>query len=548
MRIVNNLRGAVIAFVLLPLLGVLIVTGALGLRELEQQMLQRMQEDIELVARAIRLPVAAAMVRTDIEAAQQALDSAFEIDQIFGAYVYNDAGERVASRGPRSPLLERRREARAVTAEGTQGSFDERRGRAVFSFFLPLFDPAGQVVGLLQVTRDVGGFRAYLAQLRWIGGIGIGALAAVFLIVVLVGHHRAVGRHVRALTAAMQPIGSGEPGLRVPTRGPRELAVLGVGINAMIARWEASEQRLQEQRLAQAALEQALLQSEKLAAVGRLAAGLAHELGTPLGSVAGRAQRAARRLPENAPARAELKTLMEELGRVERIVRQLLDFTRRNPAVRRWVDLPGLLTGLVERLRHADPDAARQLRIDCRVAPTAGPIIVPGDPLRLEQAIGNLLDNAVQAAHSEVRATCRSIGDQVELRICDDGPGVDPGIVDRLFEPFVTTKPVGQGTGLGLAVARAAILEHGGELILEGDRGPGGTAPPGPPAPGPAGHAGPVPWPAEPGQCARPSPAAEPGRQVGSRVGPGRANGACFLIRLPAADRVTHAGDPRDGR
>lgn len=545
MRIINNLRGAVIVFVLLPLLGVLVVTGTLGLRELEQQMLQRMQEDIELVARAIRLPVAAAMVQRDIEAAQQALDSAFEIDQVFGAYVYDAAGERVAGKGPRSPLLERRRDARAVTAEGTQGSFDERRGRRVFSFFLPLFDPAGQVVGLLQVTRDVGGFRAYLARLRWIGSIGIGALAAVFLIVVLVGHHRAVGRHVRALTAAMQPIGSGETGLRVPTRGPRELAVLGVGINAMIARWEASERRLHDQRLAQAALEQALLQSEKLAAVGRLAAGLAHELGTPLGSVAGRAQRAARSLPEDAPARAELKTLLEELGRVERIVRQLLDFTRRNPTVRRPVDLPRLLASLVERLRHADPDAARRLRIECRAVPPAGPILVPGDPLRLEQAIGNLLDNAVQAAHGEVQATCRSIGDQVEVRICDDGPGVAPDIVDRLFEPFVTTKPVGQGTGLGLAVARAAIIEHGGELVLEGPRCARGTAPP---APGTAGHAESIPGPAEPGQSAEPLSGAEPVPRVESGVGPGPANGACFLIRLPAAKRVTHAGDPRDDR
>jgi signal transduction histidine kinase len=435
-----------------------------------------------------------------------------------------------------------------VTAEGTQGSFDERRGRTVFSFFLPLLDPAGQVVGLLQVTRDVGGFRAYLAQLRWIGGVGIGALATVFLIVVLVGHHRAVGRHVRALTAAMQPIGSGEPGLRVPTRGPRELVVLGVGINAMIARWEASERRLHEQRLAQAALEQALLQSEKLAAVGQLAAGLAHELGTPLGSVAGRAQRAARSLPEDAPARVELKTLLEELGRVERIVRQLLDFTRRNPTVLRPVDLPGLLSRLVERLRHADPAAARRLRIDCRVAPTEEPIIVPGDPLRLEQASGNLLDNAVQAAHSEVRATCRRTGDQVELRICDDGPGVDPGIVDRLFEPFVTTKPVGQGTGLGLAVARAAILEHGGGLILEGNRGANATSPPAPPRPGTGDRNGSVHGPAEPGRSARPVSVAETLSQGGSRVGPRRVEGACFLIRLPAADPVMHVGEPRDGR
>ncbi|MFW5724450.1 MAG: two-component sensor histidine kinase, partial [Halochromatium sp.] len=133
----NSLRNAVLLFVLLPLLGILVAVGMLGLREIEGQMMRRLQDDIELVARSIRLPIAAAMVRDDIDAVHAALDSVFQIDQVFGAYVYDSAGERVATSGPRSPLLERRRDARAVTAEGTQGSVEERRGREVFSFFLP---------------------------------------------------------------------------------------------------------------------------------------------------------------------------------------------------------------------------------------------------------------------------------------------------------------------------------------------------------------------------------------------------------------------------
>lgn len=466
MKPIQSLRNAVLIFVLLPLLGLLVGLGLLGLRELEQQMHRRLQDDIELIARSIRLPIAVAMVRGDTAAVQEALDSVFQIDQVFGAYVYDRAGEQVATSGPRSPLLERRRDARALTAEGTQGSVEERRGRAVFSFYLPLSDAAGSAVGLLQVTRDLGNFQAYLTRLRWIGAMGLLIVATLFVVIVLVGHHRAVGRHVRALTTAMASIGTGQTGLRVPRQGPDELKQLGVGINAMIERWEASEQDLRDQREREARLERELRQSEKLAAVGRLAAGLAHELGTPLGSVAGRAQRALRGLPEAAPARAELIAQREELARISRIVRELLDFARRNPLQQRTLVLGPLIEGVVARSTQAARPAG--VSVTVRVPPALAARRLVADPLRLEQALGNLLDNALDAARSRVVIHTEVTAARLRLWVSDDGPGIAESAREHLFEPFFTTKAVGRGTGLGLAVARAAIAEHDGTLSLDG--------------------------------------------------------------------------------
>lgn len=468
----NNLRNAVIAFVLLPLLGLLVALGLLGLREFEQQMELRMQEDIELVARSIRLPISAAMVRRDALDVQQALDSAFQLEQVFGVYVYDSRGDLIATSGPRSPSLDRRRDARVITETGSQGAFDERQGREVFSFFLPLTDPGGRIIGLLQITRDVTRFQAYIAQMRWQGSLAIVVLALMFLLVVLVGHQSAVGRHVNRLADAMQRVGSGMRGLRVPEQGPQELRLLATTMNQMIERREESERALEAQRAHRAELEEKLRQSEKLAAIGQLAAGVAHELGTPLGVMAGRAQRVRREVPADSRAATEVRSLLAELGRVEHIVRQLLNFARRNPLNVRDIELQALVADVINRVRIG---ANRpNIRIESGAGESAAEremLRVSADPARLEQALGNLIENAIQAAKTRVRVEWRQIEvasrDWVEITVSDDGPGVADTEAGRIFEPFFTTKPAGQGTGLGLAVAHAAVESHGGELRLD---------------------------------------------------------------------------------
>jgi len=470
----NNLRYAVIAFVLLPLLGLLVALGLLGLREFEQQMELRMQEDIELVARSIRLPISAAMVRRDAVDVQQALDSAFQLEQVFGVYVYDSRGDLIATSGPRSPSLERRHEARVITETGSQGTFDERQGREVFSFFLPLTDAGGRIIGLLQITRDVTRFHAYIAQMRWQGGVAIGLLSLLFLLVVLIGHHRAVGRHVSRLADAMHRVGGGTRGLRVPEQGPQELRLLATTMNEMIERREDSEQALEAQRAHRAELEEKLRQSEKLAAIGQLAAGVAHELGTPLGVIAGRAQRARREVPESSPASGEIQSLLAELGRVEHIVRQLLNFARRNPLNLREIAFPALVADVVARVRvgAGRPEVEIETGPE-RDAGEGAAITLNADPARLEQALGNLIENAIHAASRHVRIGWRQVASEgralVEINVVDDGPGVAEADAHHLFEPFFTTKPTGQGTGLGLAVAHAAVEDHGGELRLDRD-------------------------------------------------------------------------------
>lgn len=464
-RGLNSLRTAVLSFVLLPLLILMAVAVTLGLQEFQQQMENRMQEDIELVARSIRLPVARGMQQGDAGTVQQSLDSLFQIAEVVGVYVYDAEGEMVAASGPPSPTLQRRGDARVISETGSLGAFGEHQGREIFSFFLPLSDQVGRIVGLLQVTRDVSPFRAYVTQLQWQVGLLMLGVAGLFLLVVLYGYHRAVGRHVTRLMAAMHEIGEGQRGLRAPEDGPSELRGLAASMNRMMDRREASEAELEAQRREQVRLEEKLRHSEKLAAIGQLAAGVAHELGTPLGSVAGRVQRATRHLPADGPARKEMMAVQAELERIEMIVRQLLDFARRNPLQPRPVDLAQLVSDLVERVRGRHSDGALEFRVE------GESLTVSADRLRLGQALENLLENAAQAAASRVSVRWEALSDRVELVVADDGPRAGRGISDeqatRLFEPFFTTKPTGEGTGLGLAVVQVALEDHGGTITLD---------------------------------------------------------------------------------
>jgi len=454
-----GLRTVLLLFLLPPILLVAAAAGWYSLRSLERQIEARMEKDIELIARALRLPVSHAMERGREGSVAQALDSAFRIGRVYGVYVYDEAGERIAASGPESPSVETEQAARLASLEERQGTFESVAGEEVFSYFVPLTDSGGRVNGLLQLTRRGSDFRDY------VGGVRRQALALLLVTglalatVVLYGHHRAVGLPVRRLRAGMARVGAGERDHRLPVEGPRELGELAAGVNGMLDSLAQQEALLAGQRAERAALEARLVQSEKMAAIGRLAAGVAHELGTPLNVVDGKAQRALRR--EDLPPRAAsaLQEIRAEVQRVGSIVRQLMDFGRSNPLALESERADRLVRSVLARV---DGEARRSRRVE--IASDGPAPVLAVDRVRLEQALANLLENALQASRERVRIGWFETSEQAGFAIEDDGPGIPEEDRPRIFEPFYTTKPVNRGTGLGLAVAHAAVRDHEGTI------------------------------------------------------------------------------------
>lgn len=466
-----NLRTALLVFVLLPLLVLAGLAGGYTLHLLEAQSEKRMRDEIDLIARAIRQPLGYAIEQGREGSVAQALDSATRIGRVYGVYVYDADGNRIGTSGPTAPAAGSRRAAELVSEGDRQDEFQRvEGGEDVYSYFLPLADSGGRISGLLQVTRRTSEFSDYISRLRYQGLAVLVVTTLLLTAVIYVGHHKAVGSHVRAMLAVMRQVSSGQRDRRLPTRGPRELTQLAVGINRMLESLTTQREVLDQHRREQARLEDRLHQSERMAVIGRLAAGVAHELGAPLNVVDGKAQRALRQ-PGLEPGLARgLEDIRHEVRRMNFIVRQLMDFGRSNPLQCQ----PERADRLVRAVQAQFGDEAGRRGIVLEVTGAEPVPVLSLDRLRMEQALSNLARNALQAAATRVRLGWFDEDGQAGFVIEDDGPGIPEAEREKVFEPFYTTKAVAEGTGLGLAVATAAVKDHGG--VIEIDTSPLGGA------------------------------------------------------------------------
>lgn len=305
----------------------------------------------------------------------------------------------------------------------------------------------------------------------------------------MLGHvlDRRLARPLAELSDGARRIGEGDLSVRVRVPEERELAALAGSFNQMAGRLVQARMDLQERN---EELEDALdrlqktqgemVHTEKMSATGRMMAGLAHELNNPLASVLGYSQLLAARLDEaddgEAIAVPELRELSDpivsEASRAREIVRNLLRFTRKSEVASGPVSLVDTVQLVVGLRSYTFAQAGVALEVG--EVPDAH---VRGDPQRLQQVLLNLVNNAFDAVRGEkeggtVRVSVERDDGMVVVVVEDDGPGfADP---DRIFEPFYTTKPVGEGTGLGLTLVHQFVQEAGG-AVQAGNRPEGGA-------------------------------------------------------------------------
>jgi len=313
-----------------------------------------------------------------------------------------------------------------------------------------------------------------------------GATLAVVLVCGLIAiglQYKLVGQPIQRLRDKARRAGEGDfsGALLIPQKD--EIGDLACDINAMCARIaEANRQLTAETEARVAALEQ-LRHTDRLATVGQLAAGVAHELGTPLSVVSARAQVIASPDVPHADAVGSAQIIVQQCDRMTAIIHQLLDFSRRRAATFDLTDLRDVVTRTLEMLSTE----ARKAGVELRCEGLDRPVLVRIDENQIQQALTNVVLNGIQAMPDGGCLRLRITQDRPEsaanrpgpsapytcVSVTDEGTGIPPDQIDRVFEPFFTTKEVGEGTGLGLAVAHGIVAEHAGSITVESRLGGG---------------------------------------------------------------------------
>lgn len=302
----------------------------------------------------------------------------------------------------------------------------------------------------------------------------VGLTASAILLLSYVLLTRLIVRPLDALTRASEKLASGSEA-RVPVEGSAELVRLAVSFNEMQAQLGEEKERLRarleelEQTTAALRLTQrSLIRSEKLASVGRLAAGIAHEIGNPLSAIAGLVELVEAGDLEPEEQREFLGRVRKETERINRIIRDLLDFARAEPNEVDSEQRADVVDVVEDAVRLIGPQTdLRLVTLERRFEEDCPP--AQGSASRLAQVVLNLLLNAADAIGGEgtIVLTVAHEGDWVRLIVEDTGPGIPEAIREHVFEPFVTSKPTGEGTGLGLAVCHTLIEQMGGTLEAE---------------------------------------------------------------------------------
>jgi signal transduction histidine kinase len=289
---------------------------------------------------------------------------------------------------------------------------------------------------------------------------------------------RSIAQPLRTLTRQVEAIGQGRFPQQLPTTRNDEIGRLAQEFDRMCLRLEAAYRTLEAENEAKLRLERDLRQSEQLATLGKLASRLAHEIGTPLNIIQGRAEQLLRRQHLTERDRAFLEVIVSQIDRISGFITQLLAPARRSEPHLRMVHLPDIVRRVWEAV--SDRGAAANVEVALELSEGLPPVM--GDAQQLQQVLLNLSVNALQAVGPAGRVALRTrlqSGGQlgpdghIEVEVADTGPGIPADDLPHIFEPFFTTKGSTGGTGLGLTISREIVRSHHGEIRVESTPGQG---------------------------------------------------------------------------
>ncbi|MBX7113210.1 MAG: HAMP domain-containing protein [Myxococcaceae bacterium] len=457
------------------------ILSAYGVRQLlqEEADLQASAEhELKLLATAMQVAVENAWRDGQPADVREILESLELKDSAVDVLVFGADGHLAASSWGSGPAEQIAVPAVAQAAQANRPvtRFEGPRGLSYLVVALPLRSDSGARLGMLAVVRPLETLRQDLRATAYSTVLTIATVLATLIAVAWLLIQLHVRRPLSSLLTAIHSVRAGDLTASA-TESRDELGQIAMAFNAMVRELQTAQRKAAEETEARHDVEAGLARIDKLVTLGQLSAGLAHEIGSPLQVLNGRARALAARADVPADIRRTAEILAEQSDRITTIVEQLMSFARKKAPHMAPAHLGSAIAKVVELL---EPEARRRgVRLSLSVEENLPS--VPADAEQAQQVAMNLLTNALRATPKEgqvkVRVARATFSAQagaakqpsVSVTIENSGPVIAAQSLERIFEPFFTTWQDAGGTGLGLAVVRTIVTEHGGAVSVISD-------------------------------------------------------------------------------
>jgi len=318
------------------------------------------------------------------------------------------------------------------------------------------------MLAVVAVTLMASQFPAPIFTISGMGLLSIG--------VIMIAGVRWIARPLQLLTEKMERVGQGDFSSDLEIHSNDELGQLSVAVNQMCDRLRRQQATIEHETNQRIDTLEQLRHADRLKTVGQLAAGFAHEVGTPLNVISGRAEMilSDSNLADGMIAK-HATAIKDESERISKIIHKLLDFARRSPSQKTSGDLREVIQRAVELIRPLTEKRNIHINTDLPTEPAEASF----DFNQFQQVLMNLIDNAADASCDgqtvDVILKRRTKDELWAIQIVDHGSGIESSLKNDIFQPFFTTKDVGSGTGLGLSIVHGIVVEHGGTIRCESE-------------------------------------------------------------------------------
>ncbi len=452
--------------------------GYLDILSRRDILVKKMETEVRSTAQALKISLETIQLPEEMGYIQSLIDAVSESETTLEVIVYYQRENLIFQTHSLEKGIEPYLDLikRSIRKGGPQEKFEADGNAHIFSYTLPFKDRTGKHVGGVSILQHTSLMEKEIEKSKWSIFVMTFVLICGTVALVLLGTRKWVTQPISKLMDGINHLSRGNLNHQIELSRRDELSELARAFNQMAVDLKKAQERIIREAETKLELERHLRQSEKLATVGQLASGLAHEIGTPLNIIYGRTELIQRKLEDKEGIQKNLDIIINQTERITKIIRQLLGFVRKKKPEQTALNISALLETTLDLVDHQIQK--QRVRVVKDLRENLPPL--KGDPDQLQQAFLNLMLNAIQAMPEggtlRLSASSKKISKEgldeaqrqyMEVCVGDTGVGIEREAIQNIFNPFFTTKDT--GTGLGLMVTQGIIQDHEGWIDVESE-------------------------------------------------------------------------------